>query len=284
MVIEKLGINYRVTGRQSAPGNDNVFICESLADGKQYLVTAAHAHELDAGTVDFLYKQTANPTFSDLADCFVDRGRMYLAFRMYTGQPLREIMDTELLTLSERLNIMRRILEYAVLQSMSSYFLCRCLDTERIFFTRAAEISFKYQIDDLVNYGSYSMKHVRKALLGVTIELFQEELKKEVAPPIKEFVDALQAQDDGTCLELYRSFSIAAGEVLKIKTTELETPKTKPFRIWDKLKKGIKPVKRIIAAAVLIFVLVYMILTYRDARKKPEAVSVISKIGTLDIV
>ena len=281
MVIETIGRDYRITGR---PDGDGAFLCESTADGKRYLAVPVDDSELDAAAIDFLYRQTSNPVFSDLADCFVDRKTFFVTFKMHEGAALGELLSGEDMSLEERLYLLRKILECAILQKTPHYFLARCLSAENIFSTHDFSVSFRYDLRNLKKHADGTMRQVQLALRTTVALVFSEELKKEVIPPVKSFIASLETEEYADCMEIYKQLSLTALAVMRIERAELQKPKTLPFRIWERLQKGFKPLKRILAAAILVAVLGYMIMTFQAAGKDSGPAKTITKIGTMEIL
>ena len=284
MVIETIGKDYRVAGKYACGGNASAYLCANAVNDKQYIVLEIPTDELDAGAIDFLYRQTMNQTFSDLADCFVDRKTFYVAFVMHEGQPLANILRSEKMSLAERLFILRKMVERTVLQNAPCFFQMQCLRAENVFVTRDLDTTFLYGIDGVKAYADIKMRHVQLAFHDTVELVFREELKTEVLPPIKDFLRSLKTDEYADCLALFRQLMLTGIAIMRIEGPELEKPKTLPFRIWERLKKGFKPLKRVFAIIILVAVFSYMIFTFKEASGNSAPTKAISHIGTLEIV
>ncbi|MDR1772058.1 MAG: hypothetical protein LBS02_15690 [Hungatella sp.] len=283
MIIQTVKKKYLVIGYLEKDGQKETFLCENVADHSRCLIIRIKDQQLISAVVEFLYEQAANEAFTDFKDCFVSEESLALVFSHCEGQELDRKIGGEYSGLEERLEIVKKALERIILLDMPLFFACRCLRVQNIFVKRSLDVSFCYSIDGIAQNNACSMKEVQDCLREVMEFVFKEELKKEVIRPMEVFLDVLsQKQYDGY-LELYRSFLFAKDQVLALSKQELEVPKTWIFRMWDKVRKLFKPMKRILVIAVLIAGLLYMLWTIDSMSKPASSSKVVDQIGTLKI-
>jgi hypothetical protein len=253
-----------------------------LKDGLNYLVTEVGWEHIDADLINYLCKQAANPAFSDLADAFVDNENLYVAFVMHRGVSLDILLENEYTSPQERAELLKRVIERVVLQDMPAFFAAECLTPENIYVTRELDISFKYKLDNVYAYTSRDIDDVQDILSKTISLLFQEELSKEVAPPIKKLAKALKDHKFASYLDVFAAVNSAINEFFS-SGEDFKMPKTLPFRLWDTLKKGFRPLKAIVMILVVLAVLAYLVYTVMGTMAEPEPASALTHIGTLEL-
>ncbi len=258
-------------------------LCETAAENRQFLVIALKHMDLIASVIEFLYEQASNPAFTDFHDCFVSSQRLHLVFVYHRGEPLTGILSREYSGLQERLGILQNILERIILLDMPCYFASQCLNAPDIYLSRSLDVSFGYHTGDLLHCRDYTMRQVQSSLHLLVETLFEKELGKEVAPPVSAFLEALENTLYHSSLELYQSFLVMRQALLDLANQDMETPRTWSFRLWERIRRCFKPMKRLFVLAVLIIGLVYMLWNLREVSQPAASSRVMEQIGTLKI-
>ena len=280
MIIESANCSYPVIGYLGHDETKDIYLCERGEDRSRCSVIRIRDSQLLAKSVEFLYDQVAKESFSDLMECFVFQEHLHLVFRFHQGERLEEMIRSRLLSLEERLQIAKKILEKMVLQEMHCYFQSHCLRLENIYVTRSLDISFDYTIEELSRWSQFTMRDVQDRLIALIEFLFEEELKKEVLDPLKEYIAFLKKETYGTYLELYDQFQQVRQQVLGISKKEMEIPKTWSFRLWDRIKKRFPMIKRTITLTVLVLGLILLVWSIGKTLEPSGSVQVITQIGT----
>lgn len=283
MVIQTAKKQYPVIGYLEQDGQRDVFLCENIDRQSRCLLVRIKDQRLISAAVEFLYEQAANQAFTDFQDCFVNGEALALVFACPKGQELEEKLKGEYSSLNERLEIVKKTLERLILLDMPCFFACRSLEASNLFVTRSLDISFRYDLEGIENNRAYSMKDVQACFKETAKLVFKEELKKEVIPPMEVFLELLSQKEYSGYLELYRSFLFTEEQVLALSKQELEIPKTWLFRLWDRIKKWLKSLKRILVVGVLLAGLLYMLWTLDRLSKPAASAKVVNQIGTLKI-
>lgn len=283
MIIQTARKRYLVIGYMEQDEQKEVCLCENIATHSRCLVIRITDRQLYPAVVEFLYEQVANEAFTDFQDCFISEETLLLVFSNYEGRELEQKLGKESCSFHERLEIVKKILERLILLDMPCYFASRCLQMENIFITPSLDISFRYQITDIEHNRDYSMKQVQNRLQEIIKFVFREELRKEVIEPLEVFLKVLAQQTFDHYLELYQGFLSVREKSLAISEQDLTIPRTRLFRIWDKLKALFKPLKRIMVLAVLIGCFLYMLWTIEEKSRPALSANVVDQIGTLKI-
>lgn len=283
MIIQTVKKAYLVIGYLEQDGQKEVCLCENTVDHSRCLIIRIKDQQLIFAAVEFLYEQVANEAFVDFQDCFVSGESLLLVFSSFEGQELEQKLVSEYSSLEERLEIIKKVLERIILLDMPCYFASHCLELKQVFVNRSLDVSFRYEIADLAQSRIYSMKEVQSRLRELTEFVFKEELKKEVVRPMADFLDMLEKSRCDGYLELYRGFLHTREQVLALSKQELETPKTWIFRMWERIRKLFKPLKKIIVIGVLAAGLFYMLWTIDHASKPASSAKVVEQIGTLKL-
>lgn len=233
-------------------------------------------------SMEFLYTQVRRKEFSDLKECFVSEERLYLVFACGRGRKLSEQLDSERLSLKERLLIGKNIMERMVLLSMPASFQTWCLRPERIRISASLDVTFEYVLEDLGAYESYGIKEVQTALARIIALLFEEELKRQVLSEAEDLIGRLRTGSFRSYVECYGAY-LDFYRQAETSGKEQAVPGTWPFRLWERLKGLFKPLKRLAVLAMLLLALLYMIETLVRSMEPAPVETVFEQIGTLDI-
>ena len=91
----------------------------------------------------------------------------------------------------------------------------------------------------------------------------------------------LQKGEEGSYLKLYRDFAAVAAELMK--EEQEEKPRTFWFRLWEKIKKILKFLRRVLMAAILVAAVIYMVNILRDDSGSRVEQKTMQQIGDLYI-
>lgn len=284
MIVRTSRNAYLVIGYKGWEGKTETCLCENMSDRRRCLMIRIKDDALIRASVGFLYEQADDRTFTDLEECTTDEDSLLLIFSSPQGQPLKEKLKEEYSSLEERVKIVENVLEKIILQDMAPYFAVGCLQLRDIWVRRNLEASFHYHVVGVERAMDFGMREVQESFRTLLAAIFDAELKKETISPMETFLKRLEQEAFTDYIGLYRQFKEAAGQVLLLPGEELQVPKTWIFRLWDRIKRIFKPLKTIVALALLLVALTYMIWTIRTAAMPAASMELIYRIGTLDIL
>lgn len=284
MIIRTAQNSYLMIGYMEQEAGRETCLCENMRDRRKVLMVRMKDPELIRGCAGFLYRQARVSGFTDLEECAVDGEDLLAVFAFPRGQVLEERLSGEYMGMEERLNITGNILERIILQDMGAYFAARCIRPGGVWVTRSGEVSFLYDLAGAEWSADFCMREVSAAVAGLLERVFSGELKKETVPDLMGFLRELSEDSFSEYVELYRRFQEIREEVLRLPGETLAMPKTWIFQVWDKIKRLFKPLKRLLALALLAAALLYMAHTIRTASQPAASMDLLEQIGTLDIL
>lgn len=283
MVIQTLGKKYVVIKYCSSNSRMERFLCKEESDGKCYTVIRIKDRDWITKTMEFLIREMENKSFTDLSSCFTEEEYFHVVLSYTEGISLQEKLGNEICSLEERLEIGRHLLERIMLLDMSDYFLQECLNLEHIVVLPDLDIAFTYELNTVFQYDKYDFTQVRHGLLQVMGILFEDELKKKILPPLNHFQDMLRKAEWKDTLEIFRQYRKMCQEVFSMAPEEMELPKTWVFRVWERLRRFIAPLKKILALLLFLLAVLYLIHTVQKSVETSAEKKVFDSIGTLEI-
>lgn len=283
MIIRTARNSYLMIGYIKQEAQSEVYLCENTENRTRCLMVRIMDSELIRSSVGFLYEQAESWGFTDFEECAVDGENLLTVFAYPQGQSLEEKLAGEYTGMAERLDIVGHVLEKLILQDMAPYFAARCLRPGGVWVTRSGKVSFLYDLAGAERCTDFSMQEVSAAVCGLLERVFEEELKKEMVPELKEFLRDLEKDSFADYVELYRKFQELREVLLGLPQEVFSMPKTWDFRVWERITKLFHPLKRLAALALLIAALVYMAWTIRTAFQPSASMNLLDQIGTLDI-
>jgi len=259
------------------------FICKEESDGKRYTVIRIKDRAWITKTMGFLVREMENKSFTDLNYCFAEEEYFHVVLSYTEGMSLQEKLQNEACSLEERLAVGRHLLERIMLQAMPDYFLQECLTPEHIVVLPDLDVAFTYELNNIFQYDSYGFGQVCHQLLQVMEALFGSEMKKKMLPPLNRFRDTLRRAEWKNTMEIFREYNEMCQKVLSMAPEEMEMPKTWIFRVWERLRKYIRPLKKVLALVLVLLAVCYLIHTVQESVKVSAEKKVFDSIGTLEI-
>lgn len=283
MIIRTARNAYLMIGYIEQGVQSELCLCENIEDHRRFLMARIMDPEQIRGSVGFFYEQAENWAFTDFEECTVDGEDLLTIFVYPQGQVLEEKLSGEYTGIVERLDVVKNILERFILQNIPAYFAARCLRPGGVWVKRSGEVSFLYDVAGAERGADFGMREVSASLCSLLERVFSGELKKETVPELKKFLKELQEDSFSDYMELYRRFQEVQKVLLELPQEALVLPKTWIFRVWDRVKKFFKPLKKLVALALFIAALAYMVWTLQAASQPAASMNVLEQIGTLDI-
>ena len=165
-----------------------------------------------------------------------------------------------------------------LLYRMPLYFQRHVLTPDRVCVAPSLEIGFRYELQDIGFYFSVTQEQVSLAYQQFFEDLFSVELELQSNQALEEFV--LDCAQTGCLEELYRRFM----PLYQSLREELGKPQSvPPQRNSRAAKNAARLLRPILAAAVLIAVVIYLIVTWNAGSQQAESAGTISYIGTVEI-
>lgn len=283
MIIQTLGKKYVVIKYCSSNSRMERFLCKEESDGRCYTVIRMKDRDWITKTMEFLIREMENESFTDLSCCFAGEEYFHVVLAYTEGISLQEKLDNEICSLEERLAVGRHLLERIMLLDMSDYFLQECLNPAHIVVSPDLDVAFTYELNTIFQYDRFGFEQVRRRLLQVMEILFEGELKKKMLPPLNHFCDMLQKAEWKDVVEIFRQYREMYQKVLSMAPEEMELPNTRIFRVWERLRRLIVPLKKIMALLLLMFAVLYLIYTVQKSVETSAEKKAFDSIGTLEI-
>ena len=285
MVIQTLEKSYVVVKRCGAEDGGERFICRDGETGGLVTLLRLKDRQVIAGVMEYVSAEVPDRIFTDFKGCFVNGAYFCVTMEYHEGMTLGQRLERENSTLGERLEVLLKLLEKAVLLKLPWYFFCDALDLEQVVVSSSLEVEFNYRLRDLSRCGACGRDQAYGRLAGVMKLLFKREFSRQVVPELEEFCRELENDPDRyeSCLELYRRYREISEGIAALPPDELKRPRTWPFRLWERVKRGARSAKKLAALLLLTAAVVYLIFTVKQAGLPGESRKVFRYIGTLEI-
>jgi hypothetical protein len=234
--------------------------------------------------MEFVYKQLSNDDFSDFVTMFVAQGQLHLVFKAFEGISLKNKLNQETVVLKERLQLAKNIHEKIVLMNMPLFFLYRVLDLDHIMVNQSLNIDFSYEAVDITNYREYSFLMIQQQMMKMMTELFSDEWSKKRFQPLMNYMKSLEKSEFINPIELYSRFSKVCDLIESGSEEASGEPMNWAFRLWYRIRRLFKPIRRILAILLWVVALLYMIIVINDSMQPSEDQRMYKYIGTVDII
>ena len=288
MLIQSLDQTYTVIQLLGRNDRAECYLCRDYArqDPSDYALVRLIDPDLVARMVPVFLRLEQEGMFLDFVGSFTGEDGVYGAFR-YSGFPTWEQKrDREACSLAERLEIAKNLLEKMLLYRMPPYFQRNVLAPGRICVSPSLEVGFRYGLEDIYNYFSVGPADACQGFRAFFEELFYEELAQGAAPELETFVSGCAAAEG--LEDLYRRFvpvyqALRAPKEGKQKKQAAPRRQGRAFQIWEAVKRVLRVLRPIVAAAVILAVVIYLIVTWDAGSEAAKDAGTFSYIGTVEI-
>lgn len=271
--------DYPVTGVKETNELYDSYICRNVSGGGLCRILSIKDRSLFPSLVSWLTDTVDPEAFTDFIEHFNCDGRLCIVMRYTQGLTLEKKLSTESLSLSERLELGRKILERAVLQDIPEYFLGKCFSPGCITVAPDLTVSFNYPIEDIMTSRECTAQVNTVRVLRL---LFARETERKVPELLMDFLERLPELAAGSMIDLYSEY-YALCTALEGFDAESEQPKTFWFTLWDAIKRVFTKMKTIFILLLLLAALGYLIYTIFDPGKSNKNEPQYDSIGTVKI-
>lgn len=289
MIIRNYDSGYVVVRHLHSSSLKEIYICRKAQEksGREYTIIRIKDIAMCQRLIGFFTREIDEEKFSDFVECFTFEGKLNFVFAYSRGVRLMEKLTSDICPFAERLELAHKLMERIIYLDMPLSFLADALELDHITVNKGLEIRFNYELSYLNRLEDYSIQEAGLKLDDVMRRIFSEELNKMSCPEIGEFLEWLENGDYKTCLDIFYRFNRVYAVLKTKQPSELAVPKTRPFRAWDKLRRGLGWLKRLLMAALLIGALIYLVFSIADYITPDgaggEAVERFDYIGTVEI-
>ncbi len=257
----------------------SVYVCTDIMEQEQslYLLNGFLQDDSYSALMPLFLRQERNSHFSDYVESFSLDGIFYLLFRCQKGRPLLDRIEK--VSLEQRLEYGRMLIEYMVLQDMDLVVQCAVLRPECLILTEENTVQFFYNLSELTAGEPPAFHDAELACLEILKRLFAEELEMQYSQELLSFCRALM---DGEQYHSYAELYAAYGGVyddLKSRMNRLVSGKYR-FKLWEKIKKNFTKIRNVLflllGAAAVIVLLYQLFFSEKETEETVDSMKVIS--------
>ena len=279
MVIRTFEHEYPVIGVKENTELYDSYICRDAASSGLCRILSIKDRSLFPGLVSWLTDNINAEAFTDYRESFIYDDKLCIVMKYTEGISLSKKLATESVPLRERLELGRKLLERIVLQDIPDYFLAKCLVPEQIIVDNDLTVSFNYPIEDIVTGREQSG---RSNIVSVFSLIFDRELQRKVPDVLIKFFERLPELANGRMIDLYSEYYLLMG-ALESYDENGDEPKTFWYKLWSKLKKIFRIIKKLVILALIILSIAYLIYLIIDPDKNKSSNGHFHSIGLVDI-
>lgn len=285
MIIQNCDHAYRVIRCLYSTEDTAEYLCRESgrAEAGLWLLVGIQEPVLAKSFTLFLEERARREAFTDYRECFQWEQKLYAVFAYSEDQALTERMSGEHMSLAERVQIAHGLFKRLLLQDPPPFFAVNGLRPEQVTVSRSLEVKWNYHFLQVRQFDAAAFRDAAWALLEVLEFLFAPELDKKLYPELEAYLEKLE--DGLLCpyLEMYRAFLPVSGALLEDPGRK-RVPRTFWFRLWEKVKKLLGFLRRVLKAALVAAAVLYVIFVLLDDSGSRAGQQVIHQIGDLVIV
>ena len=280
MIIRTFEHNYPVIGVKENTDLYDVYICRDTDGRGLCRIMSIKERRLFPELVNWLAATVHGNAFTDYREHFIYNDCLCIVMKYSQGLILGAKLSTESVPLKERLELGRKLLEKAVLQDIPDYFLAKSFVPEQIIISSDLSVSFNYPIDDIITDRNQDGKKNIEEILRL---IFAPELERKVPDELVAFFKKLPDLISQRLIDLYSEYYLLMSKIENYDEFS-EQPKTKWYKIWEKIKKVFSVLKKIVIILLILASIAYLIYTIIDPWKNTNSNGHFKTIGTVEIV
>lgn len=282
MIIRVLDQNYFV--QQTIPSEEGLvqYVCTNVSedDGRIYRIVKIPVQEVEPELVRYLAGLFKDGMFHELVQYGNEKEHFHVVMDCgpAKGRALSDRLQTDVLSLAERLSMGENFLEYLIVSSIPDWFAESSMDTDHIVFTDALECSLDFNLEFLKKFRKADRKIMQEKLQGVLYELFAKELDKEKIPEMGVFLERIIQGEYPDQMSLYQEYCRIKKTLEGVNESSLE-PRGVLWRIWDNIKSIASHAEKYFGFIAYAIAIVYLIWSVWHMMQPTEPRDVFSVIG-----
>lgn len=285
MMIQNCDHAYQVIRCLCSTEETVEYLCRetgNAAEAKLWLLVCIQEPVLAKSFTLFLVEKARRDAFTDYRECFQWEQRLCAVFAYSEKQALTEWLAGEHTSLLERVQIAHGLFKRLLLQDPPPYFAVNGLRPEQITVSRSLNVEWNYHFLKIRQFDDAVFRDAAWSLLEVLELLFAPELGKKLYPELEAYLKALGDGQPHSYPEIYRTF-LPVSEVLLKDTGRERIPRTFWFRLWEKVRRFLGFLKRVLMVALVAAAVLYVIFVLLDDSGSGAGRQVINQIGDLVI-
>ncbi len=282
MVIQNVNKNYEVIRLLDSAEKMEEYLCLEQQSGENYLLVKVADGSVAKRFTLFLEEKIKDSQFPDYLECFRQNKNFYAVFTCSLAPSLEEKLAGENCGRKERAEIARRLLEQILLRNPHPYFLKCALRTDLVTVSKSMEVSWNYQLTDEKSFVSCPPETAYEQLYRIFAILFRAEIARKSYPLLEDYLQDLAGGNFSAYLELYERFMPVYRDLCAEEQEERE-PQTFLFRLWERVKKLLGFLKKILMMLLLVAAVLYVVSCFRDTSGSRVTQQTIRQIGDVEI-
>jgi len=282
LVIHTFEHEYPVTFVKEISDTREIYICRNAAKGGLCRILAISDRGLFPGILPGLSDAAQSTSFTDFIEHFMFDDALCIVMKYTQGVTLRDKLATESLSLPEKLEIGRRILERMILQELPDYYLAGCCVPENIIVDSDMTLHFNYDIEDIERQSTCTRADSMAKIDALLRFIFRKEAEDYSSAEVTQFLTDLPLlTTECDLIGLYSAYH----EMMQ-KAVSADARESEPsiwHKLWEKIKAGFKVLRKILLVLLLIAAAVYLIYTIGDTKDTGARHLNFDQIGSVQI-
>ncbi|MDO4803527.1 MAG: hypothetical protein Q4A32_01745 [Lachnospiraceae bacterium] len=282
MIIRVLDQNYFV--QQTLPSEEGLvqYVCTNVSedDGRTYRIVRIPTSEVQPELIRYLANLYKEGLFHELIQYGNEKGHFHVVMDCgpTKARTLQDRLQTEVISLAERLVMGDNFLKYLIVSSIPLWFAESSMHTDHILFTDALECALDFELEFLMKFEDADMKGLMAGIREVLSELFAKELDKEKLPEMKDYLEKMLQGEYSDLMSAYQEYRKIELSLAGVKESSLE-PKSLPWRLWDRIKSLASHTEKLIGVLVFAIVIAYLIWSVWNALQPTKQKDIYPAIG-----
>lgn len=284
MVIQTVDKCYEVVLSLEETPQISFFVCREQGQKKEFLIAEIRDEELSHMAIPFFMDMKCKQESDDFVEFFLKESILHLVFLWRSYVPLTLRLDTEEVTVPQRLEMCRSLMKHILAQNLPCYLQYEALRTDNLTVSESDEIWPNYILREMESMDFVHPIHVFDRLSQAIRLLLGEKLRQyeQAEEVLEEFLEQLENGSYENMASAYKAY-LDLDPKLRAALAGAEKPTGCLLGLWEIIKKFGRLLFRGFRAAVIVVLLIYLIYTLAAPEKSKGDPIRFDRIGTVTI-
>ena len=289
MIIQTHNSCYEVIRPESSDHTKDVYLCRRLQEDRDrsYTVICMKDIGVSQSLIEYFTNEVDTEKTTDFIEYFTYEGKLTFVFLYSRYITVEKKLLKDSCSFEERLVIGKNIMERMLYLHMPLALQADALDKNHITVSESLDIRFNYELSITDRLHDYTVQDIGRLLADIYQIIYSNEIRNNSCQELNGYLQWLKDGEYESYLDMFYRFHALYQLLKEKKPEELEQPHTRLFIIWERLKKLICKLKKLLIALLMLGAVLYLVYSVTELVKpkswNPAGANAYRYIGTLEI-
>lgn len=269
MIIQTHNSCYEVIRPESSDNIKDVYLCRRLQEDRErsYTVICMKDIGISQSLIEYFTNEVDTEKTTDFIEYFTYEGKLTFVFLYSRYITVEKKLLKDCCSFEERLVIGKNILERMLYLQMPPALQADALIKNHITVSESLDIRFNYELSFAGRLHDYTVQDTAMLLADIYQIIYSNEIRKNSCQELNDYLQWLEHGEYESYLDMFYRFHDLYQLLKGKKPEELKQPRTRLFKIWERLKKLICKLKKLLIALLMLGAVLYLAYSIAELAK-----------------